>query len=1109
MAIAPSRRRMLALAAAAVFVLSIPAGAGAAPGQGSRFTAQPLTPSGTVTGFKAQSSQLAQTDPSLLGLSGTKALRVMIKLDYDPSASYTGTIAGFAATSPSVTGHKLTGKSNAERAYGQYMKAQRSAFSSELASAVPNATVGEAFDTVFGGVSATIPANSVSRILALPGVVAVQADTLNQPLTDASPEFLDAPPVYHELGSTADAGEGVIYGNLDTGVWPEHPSFADLGNLSAPPGSYDCNFGDNPLTPADDPFTCNHKLIGGVWETQTYDAVYGGTPDADPYAGTARDGEGHGTHTASTSAGNIVDSVPVLGVDRGPIHGLAPGAWVIEYKVCGPQGCYGSDSARAVGQAILDGVNVINFSISGGSSPFTDPAELAFLDAYNAGVFVAASAGNAGPGAGTTDHLSPWVTTVAASTQTREFATTLTLTSGGDTFTTEGASITMGAGPAPVVLAQDVPGYGDPLCASEPPASDTFAGLIVACQRGTTARAWKGYVVYEGGGEGMILYNPSLADVETDNHWVPAVHLADGTDFLAFMTAHAGDVVTGSFPDAEKRDGQGDVMAAFSSRGPAGLFIKPDVTAPGVQILAGNTPTPPAPDTQNGAGPAGEYYQAIAGTSMSSPHVAGAALLLKAVHPDWSPNEIKSALMTTATTDVVKEDLTTPADPFDFGAGRIDIGAAANAPLVLDESALDFYTLGGDPVQAIQLNVPSIDAPVLPGRISTSRTVTNVSGAQGVFDVSTSAPDGSTISVSPSHFTLRPGGSQVLSIVIATEAPVGVQQFGAISISAHKGATQHLPVAFIHTQGKVSLTQDCSPSSIHLRGAASCDVSVTNNSFDEQTVDLNTSTNSRLKVLSATGADVVKGHVVLNGVSLAGAQLGQPSIQAGTTPAGGFLDLAGFFGLTAIGDEQIINYNVPTFTYNGKTWSRLGVDSNGYIVIGGGSSQDNQCCTIPSGPDPSRPNNMIAPLWTDLNGTGGGGIRVGILGDGTNSWIAVQYEVFVYGTTDLRTFQVWIGINGTQDISWAFDSYPQADPNGQPFLVGAENEVGQGDMQAVLPTADAVVVSSDPIPGDSVSYSLFVQGVRQGKGVVKTEMTAPGVPGVTIERSVITVTRKK
>ena len=123
----------------------------------------------------------------------------------------------------------------------------------------------------------------------------------------------------------------------------------------------------------------------------------------------------------------MLASAEVFGVERGPINGVAPGAWVSVYKVCGIDGCFSSDSAAAVGQAILDGVDVINFSISGGTNPATDPVELAFLDAYAAGVFVAASAGNAGPSAGTANHLSPWTTTVAASTQTREFQSTLTV----------------------------------------------------------------------------------------------------------------------------------------------------------------------------------------------------------------------------------------------------------------------------------------------------------------------------------------------------------------------------------------------------------------------------------------------------------------------------------------------------------------------------------------------------------------------------------------------------------------------------------------------------------------------------------------------------------
>src|SRR5262249_54032542 len=145
-----------------------------------------------------------------------------------------------------------------------------------------------------------------------------------------------------------------------------------------------CNFGDNPLTPAADPFVCQNKLISGQPFLATYNAVIGG----EVYPNSARDSNGHGTHTSTTAAGGPVADANPLGISRGAIHGIAPGAHVAVYKVCGLQGCFSSDSAAAVGQAIADGVDVINFSISGGVDPYTDTVELAFLDAYAAGVLV-------------------------------------------------------------------------------------------------------------------------------------------------------------------------------------------------------------------------------------------------------------------------------------------------------------------------------------------------------------------------------------------------------------------------------------------------------------------------------------------------------------------------------------------------------------------------------------------------------------------------------------------------------------------------------------------------------------------------------------------------
>ena len=553
-------------------------------------TATPLSPRAA----SPASSRLLRNSPSrirqLVRRNDAALVNVVIKLDYDAVASYAGGRAGLDATSPRVTGKKLTGKSRAEVRYATFIKAEEAAAIKAIKAKVPAAKIGQSLRVVYGGVAATVPANTVKDIVKIAGVVAVQEDALRQPLTDASSDFINATALQNSLGGRPNAGAGTIYGNLDSGVWPEHPSFADQGNLSVPPPKGDgtprtCNFGDNPLTPASDPFTCTKKLIGG----RPFLGTYLSSPSraaAEPFH-TARDSNGHGSHTASTSAGNVLASAPVFGVERGPINGVAPGAWVSVYKVCGIQGCFDSDSAAATQQAILDGVNVINFSISGGTDPFTDPVELAFLDAYAAGVLVSASAGNDGPGAATANHLSPWVLTVAASTQTREFFSRLTLSgTGGSTFEVDGASITAGAGPLPVVLSSASP-FNNNLC-SAPAAPGTFTGKIVACQRGVNARVEKGFNVLQGGAAGMILYNATLADIETDNHWLPTVHLADGTDFKAFMLANP--TVTGSFTAGTKRNGQGDVMAAFSSRGPAGVVIKPDVTAPGVQILAGHTP---------------------------------------------------------------------------------------------------------------------------------------------------------------------------------------------------------------------------------------------------------------------------------------------------------------------------------------------------------------------------------------------------------------------------------------------------------------------------------------------------------------------------------------
>jgi subtilisin family serine protease len=1104
------------LGALALIVATLPAAVAAPKTAGGReLKAKPLTATTRVTGAKSASGKLAKTDRSLLGLKSSQPVNVVVKLDYDSLAGYRGGVKGYAATSPSVTRRKLNTRDANVRRYAGYVAGVEGSFKRALQARVPGARTGRSLRTVYGGVAVKVAGNRIADLLRIPGVAAVQKDELQKPLTDASPAFIGAPTIYGQLGQTdRDAGKGVIVGVLDTGAWPEHPSYVDHGNLPAPPPKADgtartCDFGDNPLTPANDPFVCQDKLISGEPFLDTYNRIF----DDEFYPDSARDSDGHGTHTSTTAAGGPVAHADPLGIDRGAIHGIAPGAHVAVYKVCGTQGCFPSDSAAAVAQAILDGVRAINFSISGGTDPYTDTVELAFLDAYAAGILVSASAGNDGPDAGTVNHNSPWVQTVAASTQRRTFRSTVTLDGGGATLQVSGASITSGiATPAPVVKASDPP-YSDPLCLTPAPPG-TFTGKVVACERGP-GRVLKGFNVRAGGAVGMILYNSFPFDLFTDNHWIPTVHLEkpEADQLLAFLDDHPG--TTASWPQGARTTWQGDRVTFFSSRGPGTDWIKPDITAPGNHILAGHTP---APRDDPVLGPPGNLFQAISGTSMSSPHAAGSAALVAALHPNWTPGQIKSALMTTAkTAGVTKSDGTTPADPFDVGGGRVDLNVAGNPGLTFDESAGDYAAAAVDVLGRIDLNTPSVNAPTMPGEVSTSRVARNVSGRTLTYRVSTDDPAGTEIAVTPSSFTLAAGATIRLRIRISAPNAAPGQYFGRINLDRRGGSDLHLPVAFNRTQGPVSLNQTCDPTTIPLEtGRSTCEVTVQNNSLQDTSVVSRSRLTSNLRLTAVNGAFQASPREAVATANLAGRELASPTIAPGASPAG-YVPLDAF-GITpiAIGDEEAINFSgfAAPFRFADEDFTSIGVTSNGYSVAGGVSVAGQiVCCPPQSLPDPALPNSVLAPFWTDLDGTGAPGIFAAELTDGVSTWLVIEWRVNVFGTNSLRVFQHWLGEGGAEDISFVYnpEALPAAPPAGFGLTVGAENQEGSaGDQIAPTfpetpPTGDLRVTSTPGTPGETLTYSFELKGVARGVGEVRTSMTTPIVRGTTQDFDQITV----
>ncbi|MFQ3229246.1 MAG: hypothetical protein ACI9DO_000604 [Reinekea sp.] len=601
-------------------------------------------------------------------------------------------------------------------------------------------------------------------------------------------QWIGAPQIWHGTAGLAPTrGEGVVVGVIDTGINPISDSFAEVAGdgyrHSNPKAQY---FGvcDPASDVFDATFPCNDKLIG-AW----------GVPYIND--GSPRDQDGHGSHTAGTSAGNLVYdatvSAPTGFEISKTISGVSPRSNVIAYTVCGPEGCYLGAILFAINQAILDGVDVINYSIGGGSSdPWADNDSLSFLAAMDAGIFVATSAGNSGPDFATVGSPgdAPWITTVAASSHDymyKNSVTGLTNDQGDSLPVMIGQSIAPGFGPAAIVDAAD---YGNPLCL-EDGFTSRFEGEIVLCELGVIARVAKGTNVQANGGSATIVARPpSTPDgsgyFEADAHVIPATQITftDFTTIREWLQTGSGHVGTISGTETVLAAEYADVMAYFSSRGvnpSVPSVVKPNITAPGRAIFAA---------FHEGYSEAEQDYNIIQGTSMSSPHIAGAGALLTALHPDWTPMQIQSAMMTTANMNHVKEDGVTQADAFDMGAGRIDLVAAANAALVLDESLDNFLALdpyfGGKPSE---LNLTGLGDDACVVSCTWTRTVTNVS------DKTTRWKSESTraVTVTPKNFSLAPGESQELTFVAdASGVAVSDWLFDQVTI---RSKTRHVPNA--------------------------------------------------------------------------------------------------------------------------------------------------------------------------------------------------------------------------------------------------------------------------------------------------------------------------
>jgi subtilisin family serine protease len=705
------------------------------------------------------------------------------------------------------------------------------------------------------GFAARMSTAQAQKLENLPEVLNVWEDEIRPLATRFSPGFLGLFDNDIGLRSTEGLdGDGIIIGIIDSGVAPEHPALRDTRDADRPrlcrsswgettllgrwlcrryrklpdvqvfeePESWGgvCEPGER-FEETD----CNNKLIGARW---FIDGALQSGPIDDGEIRSARDVDGHGTHTTTTAAGNRTNA-SIFGTAIGDIEGIAPKARVAAYKACWLRpgatraSCNTSDLVNAIDAAVADGVDIISYSVGSSLRRITAPDDIALLAATKAGVLSVVAAGNEGPNLGTIGSPAggPWVLTAAASSRDGEssvealqiteppalagkYATkeanftpplqdsdpiegSLVLVDDNDESLPDGSDGATSDACQPLINGDDVSGN----IALIQRTGCLFEDMVKnAADAGAIAA-----VVYNIAGDPIVMFGTEgLSDI-------PALMIGQADANLIIAELDAGNNVTVVLDKSFllTTADTGNVMATFSARGPASVnaVLKPDVTAPGVNILAGFTP-----DAANAA--SGENFAFLSGTSMSTPHVAGAAALLLQAHPTWTPSAVKSALMTTARQDVKASAGLSDATPFDFGAGHIVPNKALDPGLVFDVTDDEYDAFGcatespavpparcdelaaaGLSLAAEALNQPSISVASLAVEETLRRRVTNVSDEADSYTVAISAPPGMSIDVNPSTLAIAPGDSAFFDVSLRyLSGPLDLWRFGSLTWSS-------------------------------------------------------------------------------------------------------------------------------------------------------------------------------------------------------------------------------------------------------------------------------------------------------------------------------------
>ena len=1006
------------------------------------------------------------------------SVRVIVQLTDVPMAQ-------FSAVNPSVSsmaahkGQKVNFKSNAAKEYQSFLEAQQQSVIQSIKSFDKSFKADMSYTAAFNGFAGIVSKSALDKLSSLSTVKAVYPDLVHHAQMDASLDLIGAVQTWEQFGGKESAGAGVKVAIIDSGIRPENPLFSGE-NFTAP---------DAATLPTDDycsevPDFCNNKLI----VARAADIVEGFSVVEEEYE-SPLGFNGHGTHVAGTAVGNYGVMAERDGAEA-EISGVAPAAYLMVYKglyatPANPASSSGASSMllSMLEAALTDGADIVNNSWGGGAggNPNGSVYEDVLEAMHDAGVVTVFAAGNDGPGAGTIGcpGCSEDVITVANTTTGRLFANEVTVE--GDTTLGSIPALYSVGNPAivfdspitaPVVYAGEVDAANVEGCDAF--AAGAFDGAIALISRGTCGFVTKIENAEAAGATAVLIHNvdgrgeaPILMGGLSEAQTIPSLMLPATPGLalanLAETTEESLNVTIGSDIVRVVSDSLADIMNESSSRGPNGdpTFLKPNIAAPGTRIFSGESPDAPGHEDQN--------FSFKNGTSMASPHVAGAAALLKQMHPDWTAQQIKSALVTSSIRDILKEDASTAADNFDMGAGRLDLPRATTVELTYSDLSL----VDGNCYLNCEMSI----------------TVTNTSDEEVTVDATAMFNDSAiSATVTPQMATLAAGASaEIMVAVDVTTASTGSWSFGGINWADTDDTTTDyfIPVAIYPiSSDEPSLFDSDVSTQVAVEGelvvteAFATNTDVTGMISITGEIDhkyaINPSTISAVKngnqepVSYDADSGTVYWEGALNTASF--------SMNADTT-IGDILEGFGldrYVPMASIGvaplecsgscDDASIEVSLPrTITYLGSEYTTMQISSNGFVSLGTSSGN----ITTPFAevlPSLSEPNNIVAPYWTDFDLAGGGAGAGNIYAVSlTTGHFVVEWENAQIWNEDGTSFnfQLWFEYE-TGNVNFV---YGPMDSPVYATVVGAENISGSvGTTYAALTSAG--LQGTLPVEGD-------------------------------------------